>query len=74
MTKKVVKNSIQRLIKKLSNARRLSATIITAGLGVSRRADAWDEEHQAYPKDTLIIRLSVKQAYRIGPERGAQTG
>ena len=48
--------------------------MITAQLGVSRRADAWDEQDQAYLRDALSTELSVRQAYRIGPERDSQLG
>jgi hypothetical protein len=43
---------------------------MTAGLGASRRADAWDVKDQA----CLITRSSVSQPYRIGPERDSQAG
>ena len=48
--------------------------MVTAHLGVSRRADAWDEQDQAYFRDALSANLSIRQAYRIGPERDSQVG
>jgi hypothetical protein len=73
-TGSLLRRSPRRLLKKISDARRLSTTIITAGLGISRRADAWDEQHQADPKVTLITQSSVIRMYRIEPERDFQAG
>gem|GEM_PF-5004211 len=56
------------VLEKYVEASGSSAAITTAGLGVSRRADASSEEHQAY------LPSSVAQTYRIGPERDSQAG
>jgi hypothetical protein len=37
----------------VARLRRSSATLIAARLGISRKADAWNEEMQAYLKRTL---------------------
>ena len=52
----------------------MSASIVTADLGVSRRVDAWDEEDHPYPKDNLVTESSVIRTYRIDPERESQAG
>jgi hypothetical protein len=46
----------------------------TAGLGVSRKADAWDQENKTYLQATLIAQSSVRRGYRIGPDRVSQAG
>ena len=48
--------------------------MVAIRLGVSRRADACDEELQAYLREPLSVQLSVRLPYRIGPKRDSQAG